>query len=412
VLHLKNHLRRITESPSTNGNRLYTTGTIVGCLMTLALCRLGSFHCIEKNKRHKIWRVLKGCGAKICSADTLGRRTAQIDVESVRSVFLACNRQLRRSKALEPLRRGGYRAVVIDGHEIGCSYLRDFGDSICLQRELDFKGGGKRTQYYQRIVTAVLVCENYTHLLDSEMQRPGEDEVAAALRLLDRVNTNYAHLFDVVMADGLYAQAPFFNAIRAMGKHVIAVLKHERRDLTQEVRRHLPTAKPQFFTRGKKRQIAVVANDFENLVGWLRVEHPIRVVHSRETTTTLRQARKKKSLPARIAHTITVEWMWVTTLPAKAISTEDFVDIAHHRWDIENRCFNELVTYWHADHFYKYEFNAIQVIWFMIMLAFNIFHLFLFRNLKQNIPMKNLAELIKADFFTLTALPGERPLLL
>lgn len=98
--------------------------------------------------------------------------------------------------------------------------------------------------------------------------------------------------------------------------------------------------------------------------------------------------------------------MWVTTLPHKALDTEEFVVLAHHRWDIENNCFNELANAWHADHFYKCDFNAIQVIWLMMMLAYNLFHLFLLRNIKTNITAKNLARLIQAEFF-LVCMPLE-----
>jgi hypothetical protein len=87
-------------------------------------------------------------------------------------------------------------------------------------------------------------------------------------------------------------------------------------------------------------------------------------------------------------------------LPIKAIPTEDFVNLAHHRWDIENQCFNELANKWHADHFYKYDFNAIQVIWLLIMVAYNIFHVFLARNIKTDMSASQLADEIKAQFFS------------
>lgn len=232
---------------------------------------------------------------KLCSADTLGRRVVNIDAETVRALLLNCNRKMRRNKALEPLRKGGYAALVMDGHEINCSYHRDFGDSICLQREIPQKDGSKRTQYYQRIVTAVLVCKGHTLLLDMEMQLPDEGEVAVALRLLERISLHYSHLFDVVMGDGLYAQAPFFKAVRAMNKHVIAVLKDERRDLTEDVRSTFPIVQPTSFKRGKKNKIDVKAWDIEDLKSWPQTGLNVRVVRTEETRTIIRQSYKKKN---------------------------------------------------------------------------------------------------------------------
>jgi hypothetical protein len=294
LLHLNDEIRTITESRPSRNNRRYTTSVIAGSLFTMVLCRLGSFNSFDRNKDRRIWKRLLGRNAAPGSADTLGRRSAQIDANSVQALLLRCNRRMRRCKALRPLRKGGYAAVVIDGHEVGCSYLRDFGESPCLQREIDYNGG-KRTQYYQRLVTAVLVCDGHTQLLDVEMQLPGEDEVAAALRLLERISPCYSHLFDVVMADGLYAQAPFFKAVRAMNKHVIAVLKNERRDLTQDVRSLLPITQAVRFKRGKEQTVRVEARDIENLETWTRVGLPVRVVHTVETSTRVRQACFKKN---------------------------------------------------------------------------------------------------------------------
>jgi hypothetical protein len=55
--------------------------------------------------------------------------------------------------------------------------------------------------------------------------------VQTALRLLERVLTRYPRAFDLVLADALYAVAPFFNFLLDHGKHVLVVLKQERRDL-------------------------------------------------------------------------------------------------------------------------------------------------------------------------------------
>ena len=58
---------------------------------------------------------------------------------------------------------------------------------------------------------------------------------ADALRLLERVLVDYPRAFDLVLADALYAKAPFFNFLLAAGKHALVVLKEERRDLYQDV---------------------------------------------------------------------------------------------------------------------------------------------------------------------------------
>ncbi len=47
---------------------------------------------------------------------------------------------------------------------------------------------------------------------------PGEDEVCCAMQLLTRVLEAYPRAFDLVLADALYATAPFFNFLIDRGK--------------------------------------------------------------------------------------------------------------------------------------------------------------------------------------------------
>ena len=70
--------------------------------------------------------------------------------------------------------------------------------------------------------------------MDLEPRKPGEDEVSTALRLLERVIASYPRGFDVVLADALYSTAPLFNFLLARGKHVLTVLKDDRRNLYQD----------------------------------------------------------------------------------------------------------------------------------------------------------------------------------
>ena len=56
-------------------------------------------------------------------------------------------------------------------------------------------------------------------LLDHEPQRPGEDEVETGLHSVARVIPAYPRAFDLVLADTLYAEAPFFNFLLAPATH-------------------------------------------------------------------------------------------------------------------------------------------------------------------------------------------------
>ncbi len=191
-----------------------------------------------------------------------------------------------------------------------------------------------------------------------EAQLPGEDEVAAAFQLL--------------VADGLYAQALFLNFLIAQGKQVLWVLNDERRDLYQDVLGLMPRVTPQ---KGQHRSRDCLCWDVPDPTAWPQVRVALRVVRSQESYALLRQASWGVSEER-------AEWMWATTLSATQASTELVERLGPARWDIENYSFNELVNDWHADHAYKHHPNAIEA---FTLLAYDLFHALLTRNVKPQL---------------------------
>jgi hypothetical protein len=346
------------------------TPVVAGSALVMALAQMGSLNALEQTGENSFWR--KWLGANLPSADVMGTVFSSIDCGALRWMLRHLYSRLKRNKVLRPPFCDNLFALVIDGHESSASYLRCCNQ--CLKREIKTLKGS-RTQYYHRHVMAILLCKDFPFLLDLELQMPGEDEVAAATRLLERIFLNYPRAFDVVVADGLYAQAPFFKTVIAHGKQVIAVLKDDRRDLLQDAISIFRQEQPVVFQQdGIIRQCW----DIEGFKSWTSFGEEARVVRSIETTTVCRQKTGEKE-------DCVSEWMWVTTVPKKRVSTETFVAIGHGRWDIENKAFNELTTYWHADHIYKHTVGAIEAFWLITMLAYNLFHAFITLNLKPAI---------------------------
>jgi hypothetical protein len=360
--------------------------------------RLGSINALMTRTKGRTWKQYCAPGP-LPSADQLGRIAARLPSRAIRRQIKKVYGGLKRGKALAPAGHDNLFSLVIDGHEFCSSYLRDC-DS-CLIRQIK-TNQGERTQYYHRLVMGVLVCDRFTLLLDVEMQRKGEDEVAAATRLLERLLREYPRAFDLVLADGLYARAPFFKMIRKAGKHAIAVLKSPNRDLYGDVMglcKQLPARN--LNTSAVRRKVW----DIETLNSWPSMGTSVRVVRSVETT------RFKRQISGKI-ETVLNNWMWVTTIPKAYLATTEFIDVAHHRWDIENDAFNELVTYWHSSHVYKHDPDAMLVFWLLTMLAYNIFHAFYFLNIKpalrSQLPKYQAADLITAEFVLQQLTPRQR----
>jgi hypothetical protein len=368
------------------------TTLILKSALAMFWARLGSLNALETLSTARFWeRWLAG---NMISADTMGRVHAAMDVGQLRDGLHHFYSRLKRNKAL-PLNLG-LDVAVLDGHEQHASYRRHC--SGCRQRTVKTEQG-ERIQYYHRQVTLMLLPGARSSgkplrvLLDCEPMLPGEDEVATAMRLLARVLADYPRAFDLVLADALYATAPFFNFLIDRGKQALVVLKDERRNLYQDVAGLFAHVQPQ---RGERCGRNCQWWDFADLRSWPQVKAPLRVVRSLEAYSVRRQLDRTVTQE-------TSDWVWVTTLPPQQAPTARIVAWGHQRWDIENFGFNELVNGWEADHIYKHEAKAIEAFLLIAFLAYNIFHAFLGLNLKPQLrdtkPEKYWACLIAAELY-------------
>ena len=170
---------------------------------------MGSLNALEMSAQSKFWK--RWLDRPLPSADTIGARVdsalgnvfAKMDANQLRDAIHKVYGQLKRNKALPD--NGGFSVAILDGHESHTSYLQHC--SGCLERTIHFKKRDK-VQYYHRQVSLMLVTgapanrEPLRILLDHEPQLAGEDEVATAKRLLERVLPRYPRTFDLVLMDG------------------------------------------------------------------------------------------------------------------------------------------------------------------------------------------------------------------
>lgn len=351
------------------------------------LSRLGSLNALEQSRSSRFWG--KWLGRDLPSADTVGRVCALVNEADVRALHHHLYSRLKRMKALEPPAHG-LMAAIVDGHESHATFRRHCAG--CLERTIHTKQGD-RTQYYHRHVALQLVGRDLHLTLDVEPQRPGEDEVAAALRLLDRVVGAYPRAFDVILADALYADSRMFNWALDHGKDALAVLKDERRDLLQDAQGLFDRTEPVAMNNEHG---ACLHWDAEGFTTWSAVHQPVRVVRSREQRTVLRQLDQQ-------IETLHSEWLWVTTLSRERASTMAVVRLGHGRWTIENQGFNQLVNQWHADHVYKHEPQAMLVLWLLVTACVNLFLAFWGRNLKpalrEAVSMQHIATRITSELY-------------
>ena len=102
----------------------------------------------------------------------------------------------------------------------------------------------------------------------------------------------------------------------------------------------------------------------------------------------------------------------MTTLSPQ-VPVDRIVHLGHQRWDIENYGFNELANEWHSDHIFKHDPGAIECFLLVVFLAYNIFHVFLARNVKPSVRQGKTqifwARLIAAELYSEVAPAGMSP---
>ena len=306
------------------------------------------------------------------SDDTLGYVCERMDPGQLRQGACWINRKLKRGKALEASKVHGLLTVSLDANEQFCSDHRCCAD--CLTREITTKDAAGQpachTQYYHKQVYAQLSGPRLSVILDVEPMRQGEEECAAALRLLSRMREKYGpRFFDLVVVDAWYTNGPFLKAVVAMGWPVIAVLKQERYDIYQEALALTKGQSPTETVERHGRKVEVW--DLSQMTFTDTYAEPVRVVRVRETWK-----HRQRIGGAWVTQEKEENWIWVVAGDLEGYLGSAIRDWGHLRWKIENNAFNELTQSWHLTHSAHHHPVALQVLLWMKIMAFTLFHAF------------------------------------
>lgn len=230
--------------------------------------------------------------------------------------------------------------------------------------------------YYYRMVVGNLLNTSIDLPLDAEPITPGETEVAAAKRLVQRLCQQYRRFFDVVVADALYMEGPFVNFCVGQGKDVIIVLKDNYPRLREDAQGLFSQMEPDVWHVHDR---TVRVWDLDGFTADT-MEVPLRVLHTIETYT------ERVEIKGRIVEReVTKSWWWATTIPGTRLRTRDLWKMGHARWQTENNIFNTLGQHWSLNHCYKHDPLAMVNFVLMLFIVFSLVQCFYERNLKPPI---------------------------
>ena len=350
------------------------TRCISSTLWLASLMRASSFLQLQSETARRGWQRLTGWSASI-SDDALAYALERYDLEDLRQVLVQIHKTLKRNKALESAKINGLLVVALDANEQFHSRHRCC--ESCCQRTIKVKDRDGQirevTEFYHRQVYAQLHGPDFSLILDLESIRPGEDEAAAALRLLGRMRRTYGpRFFDLVTVDAWYATEPFFKAVRKLGWPVVAVLKQERYDIYKEATDLSREQTPKEMEINE-RQIKLW--DLRHLS--FGQSNSMRVVLAQESWEQNHRVGTEK-----IRQTFQSHWRWLLDEQLNGYGPEVIWRIGHQRWGIENHAFNELTQHYHLTHCPHHEPIAIMAWLLFLVLGFTIFELFVHLNSK------------------------------
>ena len=348
----------------------------VGLSLVLAeVVQIPSFLQLQEETKLPQWQRWVGYLDPI-SHDTFGYASNRMNPQRLCRAGVFINRRLKRGKAFEASKIQGLLTVSLDANEQFCSDHRCCQD--CLSRELICKDAQgqeiKKSQYYHKQVYAQLSGPELSVILDFEPMRPGEEECAAALRLLRRIRKKYGpRFFDVVVVDSWYANGPFLKSVvQELGWPVIAVLKQERYEVYQEA---------MALTKGEPRQVVqreggqegrqVEIWDVRSLRFSDTYTDPVRVARVRE-----RWNQRTRRGTEWVIEQKEQTWIWVVAGDLDVYDGAAIRDMGHLRWKIENNAFGELTQHWHLTHCAHHQPVAVLSLLWIKIIAFTLFHAF------------------------------------
>jgi hypothetical protein len=348
------------------------TSPVLLCLLLGVVVRVASYLDLSGQTKRRRWRRLCGLKEPI-SDDTLAYVTERLALEDLRQTLAGINQTLKTNKALESCKINGLLFLSLDANEHFKSRSRCC--ACCSQRQIEETDAHgqkhKVPEYYHRYVFAQINGPKINVLLDLEPIRPGEEECAAALRLLGRLRRVYGpRFFDAITVDAWYVQGPFLRAVEKLGWSWVVVLKREDMEIYQEARRLSHDQKPVAFAdkvRGRQVRLWEVRDlNFSESYGGL-----VRVVRTEEQWVEKRIRAGAKGREPKQS-----QWFWAASAGLDGYGAPVIYQGGHRRWGIENKAFNELTQGYHLEHCYHHEPVSMLAQMLILLLGFTLFTAF------------------------------------
>jgi len=344
-------------------------------------CQFGPVHRIEAECNDGVLRKRIGP----LSEDTIGYALERQSPQEVLELGCQVARQLKRNGVLRSDWARGRVVAAVDGIEICRSYCRCC--EACLQCTVQRKVDGQLeegTQYYHRLSAVTVVSTPFPIFLGIRFQKPGETEVACSLALLQELVAKLGKRFvDILVADALYLQTPFVQALESLGLEWVINLKDNQPELATEA---------ELLTNRPTDDHEVSASEELHLwylpeVDWPVAERRIQVVKMVRVQNLHRVAVRKpdgvplkEKQPAPIVSTN----YYATNVELVSIPPRFIHQLGRSRWVIDAQAFQTITTQCHLKQPSVHQSTALVVLTMVRVLAYTLAMVFYFRQVRSH----------------------------
>jgi len=279
------------------------------------------------------------------SPDSASRILDGLSIEEWNQMLLEDFFIARRAGILTDEGQYGNRCAAVDLNELFKSEKIHCGQCQVREKTVVDAKGEKRTvqEYYHQAVALSWISGEIPFVIGWEVLQPGEGELTAARRLLDRLLPRLRKSVDLIIGDALYCCRPFFDAVCGAGLQAMAISSGQT-EMDDEIDLLMQTDAPR-IVRGDGGDVAIWEMESE---AWQQdLKRKLRVIHCERRYEAPAWKHERRQLRV------------MTSGPVAILPGGQGWKVGRSRWTIENGTFNRLTRDYALEHNYRHSVPAI-----------------------------------------------------
>jgi hypothetical protein len=294
--------------------------------------------------RDRRWRARRGLKPEAGgSADRAAEVLDSLAVEEWNEMMIQDFFIARRAGVLTDEGQYGKRCAALDLNELFNSEKIHCPQCQVREKTVQDEQGEKRLvpEYYHQAVALVWISGPIPFVLGWELLAPGEGELTAALRLLQRLLPRLRKSLDLILGDALYCCRPFFKTVCGAGLEGLAISSGET-EMDDEIDLLRKTDPPRTVPG-----IDVAVWEMESEAWRQDLKRKLRVIHCERRYEAPPWKHERKQLRV------------VTSVPIEILPAGQGWKVGRSRWRIENGTFNVLTRDYSLTHNYHHALAAL-----------------------------------------------------